>query len=601
MDRKKNISHYFGENSRRFFKIPAYQRGYKWGVRNEEGESAATILLKDIIEAYDNGKSEYFIQGITVYENNPDVVLIDGQQRTTTLFILLSLILNEDEKEKYLFHQNTFKMKYDIRESSQEFLKLLCTSDSVDLPDHPSQDIFYLNEVRNQLKEILNSVDDTNGLKEYLLTQVVLFFIVVPEEQATRVFSMMNGSKAFMKTDELIKADFLGKASKVNKTFNVTPSTIRETFEVLKDQIGEDWEANALRSQFARQWDKWLYWWNREEVKAFFRSDNNPMGLLLEYFYLDDYVRKKDSKFKNLKDLYSNKPEDVSVIFKKFQNQFIKNREEANFNFEKLRKLQKKFEDLYNIPLVYNYLGLALEANSNRTRRYQTISYFLENYKELLKIRTFTLLSLFNIPIDTDQEKIKDIIKTKFKVLADTNVYNNEDSDIKETAFRLLLKLNVEAAIDRKVKFDFLVSEKGKLKSFYSKRSLEHIWPKSRIFTRSEDGKHISVNGKVIEESQIENYIEHGEFKSLGISEHHIGNLVLLHKNDNSNFSDKVPEDKKKLYFDLDVPLISRNLLHTMSVFAYDNWGSKNAVNTISANQKNVIRTMKKGFEEYAN
>ena len=600
MDRKRNISHYFGENSRRYFKIPAYQRGYKWGVKNDEGESAATILLKDIIEAYKNGKSEYFIQGITVFENNPDIVLIDGQQRTTTLFILLSLILDGDEKEKYLFHQGTFKMKYDIRESSQHFLKQICSSENVALPDRHSQDIYYLHQVKEQLKNVLDSVEDIIGLKEYILTQVMLFFIVVPEEQATKVFSMMNGAKAFMKTDELIKADFLGKASKANKISNITPSTIRETFEVLKDQIGEDWEANALRSQFARQWDKWLYWWNREEVHTFFRSKKNPMGLLLEYFFLNEFVNSEVSK-KNIEKLYSNKPEDISVVFKKFQNRFIKNKEEANVNFEKLRKLQKKFEDLFNIPHVYNYLGLTLETNSNKTKRYETILYFLENYKQPEKIRNFALLSLLNIKLNLPKERIKELIETKFKILSDNNVYDNEDSDIKETAFRLLLKLNVEAANERKVKFDFLVSESGNLKSFYSKRSLEHIWPKSKVVTESKDGKFINVNGKVIQDSQLPNYIKHDTFKSCEISEHHLGNLVLLHKNDNSNFSDRLPEDKKKLYFNLDVPLISRNLLHTMSVFAYDNWGIENAVDTVRTNQKNVIKAMKKGFEEYAN
>ena len=37
-----------------------------------------------------------------------------------------------------------------------------------------------------------------------------------------------------------------------------------------------------LRNKYAREWDKWLYWWNKEDVRDFFNI-NTPMGLLLDY------------------------------------------------------------------------------------------------------------------------------------------------------------------------------------------------------------------------------------------------------------------------------------------------------------------------------
>src|SRR5690554_7227928 len=101
MERKKSVANYIGEDTNRIFEIPAYQRGYKWGLLNENNESAVSILCKDILDAMKNNKAEYFIQGVTVYEttkffngksNVRNIVLIDGQQRTTTLFILLNLL-----------------------------------------------------------------------------------------------------------------------------------------------------------------------------------------------------------------------------------------------------------------------------------------------------------------------------------------------------------------------------------------------------------------------------------------------------------------------------------------------------------------------------
>lgn len=60
--------------------------------------------------------------------------------------------------------------------------------------------------------------------------------------------------------------------------------SVEDTYAVLQEIISIEWETNALRSKYAREWDKWLYWWNRKDVKDFFNV-NKPMGLLLEYYF----------------------------------------------------------------------------------------------------------------------------------------------------------------------------------------------------------------------------------------------------------------------------------------------------------------------------
>ena len=67
-----------------FFQIPRFQRDYVWG------KDEVLYLLNDIdefdpIEAADR----YFIGGIVVYEENDKLTLIDGQQRLTTLYLIL--------------------------------------------------------------------------------------------------------------------------------------------------------------------------------------------------------------------------------------------------------------------------------------------------------------------------------------------------------------------------------------------------------------------------------------------------------------------------------------------------------------------------------
>ena len=83
-----------------------------------------------------------------------------------------------------------------------------------------------------------------------------------------------------------------------------------------------------------------------------------------------------------------------------------------------------------------------------------------------------------------------------------------------------------------------------------------------------------------------------------GTSEHCIGNLLFLHKNDNSVFSAKVPEDKKMVYFNLEKPIYSRNLLHTMSAFAVTEWSKDKVFENVTALKNNTITKVENLFKE---
>ena len=68
------------------FYVPSYQRGYRWG------KEEVTRLLEDI---YTNGNKTYCLQPVVVRKDGDRYELIDGQQRLTTLFILLQYIKRE--------------------------------------------------------------------------------------------------------------------------------------------------------------------------------------------------------------------------------------------------------------------------------------------------------------------------------------------------------------------------------------------------------------------------------------------------------------------------------------------------------------------------
>lgn len=68
--------------SKFFFEIPPYQRLYEW--KKEQIET----LLEDIKKALNEDRDVYFIGNVVVSKQNGKYILIDGQQRLTTLFLI---------------------------------------------------------------------------------------------------------------------------------------------------------------------------------------------------------------------------------------------------------------------------------------------------------------------------------------------------------------------------------------------------------------------------------------------------------------------------------------------------------------------------------
>jgi uncharacterized protein with ParB-like and HNH nuclease domain len=73
------------------YRIPMYQRNYAW----DEGE--ITQLIQDIID-YQPGDKPYYVGTLVVYKRVENYVTvyetIDGQQRITTLSLLVSYLKN---------------------------------------------------------------------------------------------------------------------------------------------------------------------------------------------------------------------------------------------------------------------------------------------------------------------------------------------------------------------------------------------------------------------------------------------------------------------------------------------------------------------------
>lgn len=82
----------FLDGSDKKFVIPVYQRPYSWKKSNCE------LLIKDLFEVYNRGYKSHFFGSIVYVENDiggcNEYIIIDGQQRITTVSLLLLAIRN---------------------------------------------------------------------------------------------------------------------------------------------------------------------------------------------------------------------------------------------------------------------------------------------------------------------------------------------------------------------------------------------------------------------------------------------------------------------------------------------------------------------------
>lgn len=564
------------------FVIPDYQRGYIWGKSRGTGKNSVEYILESITNSITNER-ELFLQGITVTESNNEIILIDGQQRTTFFYLLLSVLQLKDID---------FNIRYPIRTESEKFLEGLKNLSTAELDsiaedgDEDFQDLYYFKKTVKLIREHKSklNVDD-------ILNRIKFLYINIPRDKAKLVFTMMNGNKANMKTEEIIKAEMLRLVS-----IDPTKSDKEKISEA------ERWEQNLLRSKYAREWDKWLYWWNRDEVIEFYQTGGDVLGLLLKTYYLLS-KENKEFNFENFRD-------------SKLRSTNGNNDLAAKTVFYNLRHIQKRFEDIYNSisddVRLHNKVGCILKLFSDPKERMRFIIWFFNKGQGLIDAYyKYAILGLSHFQIElylsskdkddqnkTEKEKkvakeVQDEIEILIQTVSDPLLYDRSEKE-REHAYRQLLRRNIAEDTRLGRPFDFTIWEE---------RSLEHIFPKSRV---SYEGKTDISENVEFDRKMFISY-ESGELEG---SEHCIGNLALLYKDDNSTFGAKTVEQKKLFYFEQEDPdkrFKSRHLLHTISMFATGDWSSEKSsdqesrpavVNTIIKNKDKFIEEVQKYYEK---
>ena len=239
------------------FFVEDYQRGYKWGIQQVQE------LLSDINEFNRAGiESFYCLQPVVVKSDSSapnKYELIDGQQRLTTIYIILQCL-----------GEKVYELTYRTRDNSEAFLNNINTIESISGFD-TSVNIdtiitpFLHNAWMNYTKTVAKEIDNVDNLHFYCAYQFIKSWLqsiedletfktnllhytrVIWHEQsgsdsAEKVFIKFNQGKIELAQAELIKALFV---LQINEEKNVELRSFRlnqfaEEWNIIENQLQDD-------------------------------------------------------------------------------------------------------------------------------------------------------------------------------------------------------------------------------------------------------------------------------------------------------------------------------------------------------------------------
>lgn len=206
-----------------FYIVPDYQREYVWQADKEVAQ-----LLTDVYEAYAAAKNkEYFIGTTVVYYDKGSNVseLIDGQQRTTTLFLMLCAFRNIYKERGLgtnvmdpLIYESTLNdngdeiNKYHLELQYEESSRILETvALNLERPVEMSASAKRLEEAYQGIYRYINdnTLDDNDELKGmflYFFRMLKFIQITTPDiNDALKIFETINERGVGLNPMDLLK------------------------------------------------------------------------------------------------------------------------------------------------------------------------------------------------------------------------------------------------------------------------------------------------------------------------------------------------------------------------------------------------------------
>lgn len=216
------------------FEIPSYQRPYSWE------KDQVLELIDDLLDAFpylDNNNCDYFLGSIILIEKpqKPQVEVVDGQQRLTTLTLLLSVfrhLLSSDsaayKKLNALMENEGFDSnEYGLKVRSQDdffFGEYIRTPGGIqvllekDTGLETDSQILLRDNTRLLVKELKSRCPENTELESwilYLLKNILskCYLVTVSTsdfDTAYRVFSTINTRGLDLQLNDVLKSEIIG-------------------------------------------------------------------------------------------------------------------------------------------------------------------------------------------------------------------------------------------------------------------------------------------------------------------------------------------------------------------------------------------------------
>ena len=221
--------------------VPLYQRGYAWE------EKHIVQLLEDIMDVSTDG--HYYIGTLVVYPREDGFEVIDGQQRLTTLFLLLKYLGVINDKEQAA-------LRFDCRAKSNYTLEIIDEISSGTSSAH----IDY-NNIQQELlsgykiiKDTLEKLDDTLILIEKLRKTIVYRIEVPNHTDLNHYFEIMNTRGEQLEQSDVLKAKLMAYLQGDNKWQEIF-ATIWDACRNIDGYIQMHFPKNIREEIFGTYWD----------------------------------------------------------------------------------------------------------------------------------------------------------------------------------------------------------------------------------------------------------------------------------------------------------------------------------------------------------
>lgn len=310
----------FLTDSDSFYQIPKYQRPYKW---NDE---QVDKLWDDLWESYTNETSNYFLGSVITAKAVGDQYLdiVDGQQRLTTLMILMAVVrdlyptLNEDDSENVnAIDETTIKNAiakdgkfkrlrlYTHINHQTDFDQIILNGNTLEIKKPFKKDV-RIDEVpkykfqntaclfREKLEKI--GLQECGKFINYIFNNVYIIRIDCSDVSfAIKLFQVLNARGLDLTNADLIKSFLLGN---------------------LLSKYGEDPTTALLKeNQFLQDWI------HIEKIASSVDQSTNDLLVMYEYYLLESNPKK--SLYDELVSQFENDdPLEIIADFKAFCNHY---------------------------------------------------------------------------------------------------------------------------------------------------------------------------------------------------------------------------------------------------------------------------------------